>query len=102
MNYRVLPEADGEAIAAALWYDDQHVGLGNEFLLELQAAFATIRSDPLSMPILETYSGPHSIRRQLLNRFPYVVVVLCREQELLVVAIAHSRRHPLYWLNRLQ
>jgi toxin ParE1/3/4 len=102
VNYRVLPEADGEAIAAALWYDDKHAGLGDEFLLELQAAFATIHSDPLSMPILETYFGPHSIRRQLLKRFPYFVVVLCREQELLIVAVAHSRRHPLYWLERLE
>ena len=101
MKCRVFPEADSEAIAAALWYEEQRIGLGNEFLAELQAAFRIIQHSPALLPRLETYSGPHEIRRCLLQRFPYVVIVHCRHDELFVVAIAHSRRRPLYWLDRI-
>lgn len=101
MNDRVLPEADGEAIAAATWYDEQRPGLGDEFLAELAAAFASIRQSPGLMPRLEYYTGQHPLRRQLLKRFPYAVIVLCRTDELVVVAVAHTRRRPLYWLDRL-
>ena len=101
MNFEVLPEANGEAIAAALWYDEQRLGLGDEFLAELEAAFTAIEEAPNRLRRLETYSGSHNLRRQLLKRFPYVVVVDCRPDRVLVVAVAHTRRRPLYWLDRL-
>lgn len=47
MNFRVLPEADGEAIAAALWYDDQQPGLADEFFTEIEIAYASIMQNPL-------------------------------------------------------
>jgi plasmid stabilization system protein ParE len=96
-----LPEADGETIAAAIWYDDQQSGLGEQFVKEIQAALDKVRRNPLSAPRLEYYVGPHDIRRQLVSRFPYVVVYLCRADDIVVVAVAHSRRRPLHWLNRL-
>ena len=101
MNYRVLPEADGEAIEAALWYEERRPGLGDEFLMELETGLSAIRSSHENLPVLEGYSGSHSIRRHLLKRFPYVVVIACRATEVLVVAIAHARRRPYFWLDRL-
>ncbi|MBL8817445.1 MAG: type II toxin-antitoxin system RelE/ParE family toxin [Planctomyces sp.] len=101
MNFRVLPAAQGEAVAAAIWYEDRQSGLGDEFISELNSAFDVIQRNPLSAPRLEYYSGPHEIRRQMLHRFPYAVVYLCRDDEIVVVALAHSRRRPLHWLNRL-
>ena len=50
---------------------------------------------------MEQYSGLLDIRRILLRRFPYAVIVLPRPSETLVVAIAHTRRRPLYWLDRV-
>lgn len=102
MKFRVLPEADAEAIAATVWYEDQRPGLGDEFTTELSAAYQTIRNQIQWIPKLERYDGPHEIRRQLLKRFPYAVIVQCRENELLVIAITHTRRKPLYWLNRIE
>ncbi len=101
MNFRVLSAADAEAIAAALWYDDRQAGLADAFLAEMQAAFESIRSRPLSMSRLEYYAGTHEVRRCLMQRFPYAVIFLCRPDEVVVVAVAHTRRRPLYWLQRL-
>lgn len=42
----VLAAAELEAAEAALWYDDQREGLGDEFLGELKAAFEKIRKAP--------------------------------------------------------
>jgi toxin ParE1/3/4 len=96
-----MPVADGEAIAAAIWYEDRRSGLADDFLIEMRSAFDVIRENPRSAPQLEYYSGPHEIRRQMLHRFPYAVVYLCRHDEIVVVAVAHTRRRPLHWLHRV-
>ena len=101
MNFRVLPEAQGDAIEAAIWYDDRQASLGTEFLAVVHQAFQLIQSDSGSLSKLETYQGPHDVRRLLLKRFPYAVIVLVRPEEVVVVAVAHTRRRPLYWLDRL-
>lgn len=101
MKFRVLSAANAEAIAAALWYDDRQVGLADAFLAEMQAAFESIRHAPQSMALLEYYAGKHEVRRCLMHRFPYAMIFVCRPDEVVIVAVAHTRRRPLYWLNRL-
>jgi len=101
VTFQVLPEAQGESIEAAIWYDDRQPSLGTEFLAEIRRAFDAIRTGASFLPRLETYSGPHDIRRTQLKRFPYAVIVLSRPEEVVVVAVAHTRRRPLYWLDRL-
>jgi hypothetical protein len=101
MNVAILPAAELEAAEAAAWYDDQRLGLGDEFLDELQKALARAKSDPDQCSKLEDYPGPDLVRRCLLRRFPYMAVFLCRSDEFLVVAICHVRRRPFYWLDRI-
>ncbi len=101
MNLAYLPLAELEAAEAAIWYDDQRRGLGDEFIDELQQAFNRIESAPESFPPLEYYVGAHDVRRCLVKRFPYVVIFRCRTEEVLIVAVSHVRRKPLYWLERL-
>ena len=101
MKFRVLPEAQAELLEAADWYDRRQALLGNELLAEVHTQFNTIRSTPFSLPQIEGYAGGLDLRRLLFKRFPYVVSVLCRADEVVVVAIAHARRRPLYRLNRL-
>jgi len=76
-------------------------GLGDEFLAVLDECFDRIRDAPLAFSALEEISASDEFRRCLLDRFPYVVVFRCRPDELLVVAVSHARRRPLYWLERL-
>jgi len=55
----------------------------------------------VEFPRLQSYGGPREVRRCLLERFPYLVMFVRRPAEVLVVAISHARRQPLYWLERL-
>ena len=41
-------------------------------------------------------------RRAMLPRFPYGVVFLELGTEIRILAVAHAKRQPGYWLNRVQ
>jgi plasmid stabilization system protein ParE len=101
MSLRVLPEADAELIAASSWYASRQPGLADEFLSAIQAAYERIAKDPLARPRLETYAGHREVRRESVTRFPYSIVFVLHHSDIIVVAIAHTHRAPLYWLRRL-
>jgi hypothetical protein len=69
------PEARAELRSAALWYDERQPGLGDEFISEVAAS---------------------------LKRFPFVIAFELHEQHVLVLAVAHAKRRPLYWLTRAE
>lgn len=99
MILRILREAEEEAQASAIWYDEQLVGLGDAFLDELVAALQQIENDSSRFPRWETAKS-RQIRRCRLIRFPYVIIFEILETEIVVLAVAHSKRRPNYWRKR--
>ena len=97
---RVLREAAQEAVEAAAWYESQSPGLGVEFEGALQAAIDLLEGRVIPLMPLSGLAPKHRLMRLILRRFPYCVVVLDRDDEALVVAIAHQSRRPGYWRNR--
>lgn len=96
------PEAVQELAEAASWYETRQPGLAIRFLQEIDQAQHAIQSRPLTFPRLANTAIDLNIRRALLPRFPYALVFLELQTEIRVLAIAHAKRHPDYWLNRLQ
>jgi plasmid stabilization system protein ParE len=39
--------------------------------------------------------------RVLTNRFPYAVIYVERDEDVFIVAVAHTSQRPGYWKNRL-
>ena len=101
MTFTVLPAAEVEATEAAIWYDDRQPGLGSRFLDAFAETLDRIRLTPLNLTRLESYTGHHDVRRCMFKRFPYIAIVLVRDDETIVVAVSHVRRRPFYWLERL-
>lgn len=99
MKLRILREAEEEAHASAVWYDEQMVGLGDDFLDELVSALQQIEDDPDRFPKLEIAKS-EQIRRCRLNRFPYLIIFEILEAEIVVLAVAHAKRRPNYWRKR--
>lgn len=95
-------EAVAELAEAASWYETRQSGLAIRFLQEIDQARYAIQSRPLSFPRLANTAGDLEIRRALLPRFPYAVVFLELPTEIRVLAVAHAKRRPDYWLNRVQ
>jgi hypothetical protein len=82
-------------------YYERAAGLGDDFIAELAVVLESIRRMPETSSVVETVRG-EAVRRVLLERFPFKVVYVVRSRLVLVVAIAHTSRHPDYWKFRLR
>lgn len=95
MKIAFLPAAQTELDDAFSWYEEQAVGLGYEFLGELDKTLRLIASFPELQPLTDK-----KVRRCLVNRFPYGIFYGVAENTIIVVAVSHLRRRPDYWKNR--
>ena len=95
------PEARAELRSAALWYDERRLGLGDDFIAEVTVVLGKIEARPESFALWPgTSKRLRPVRRAVFPRFPYVLAFEARPDYILVLAIAHGRRKPLYWLRR--
>ncbi len=93
---QVRPEAEREAFEAALWYENERSGLGEEFLAALRETFNRIELSPRQFPGVS-----QALRRALLRRFPYGVYFALDADLATVVAILHLHRNPQIWKGRV-
>ncbi|MCX5811246.1 MAG: type II toxin-antitoxin system RelE/ParE family toxin [Proteobacteria bacterium] len=96
MKIRFLTPAQWEVNDAVQWYNDQKIGLGIEFLDELDMTVRRIAAFPESYREIE-----QGLRRCLLSRFPYVLIYGIDKKTIIIVAVAHLHREPRYWIERL-
>ena len=102
MRLELHPEARAELRSAALWYDERRPGLGDEFISEVSASLDRIRNAPESYPAWTgTRAAVQLIRKATFQQFPYVIAFEKHEQHVLVLAVAHAKRRPLYWFTRV-
>lgn len=97
MNVPVVlrPVAQDEADEAARWYEGKQVGLGADFLAELQRVLDVIGGQPDRYPVVlgDTREAP-------LARFPYCVYYRQRPGRVVVTAVFHTSRDPSDWQRR--
>lgn len=98
---RLERAARDELRSSVRWYEDQRPGLGDDFLDALESAFERVTR--LGIDCRPVFDVPADIgaRRVRLDRFPYAVVFIELPDHIRVLAIAHDRRRPGYWINRL-
>lgn len=92
-RFLVEPEAEAELDEAFSWYEGRAAGLGGEFVRV--AAFALIRRNPEQFPRVRS-----DIRRALVRRFPYAVYYVVEPEQVVVLGVIHTRRHPRRWQSR--
>ena len=97
MSLRVYirPEAETDVEEAAIWYEEQRPGLGDEFLDELRSIFNTMSETPAIYPVVH-----RNTRRALIRRFPFGVYFRIEDEQVIVFAIFHGSRHPRRWRQR--
>jgi plasmid stabilization system protein ParE len=95
MKITFLEEADIEFSAAVAYYDGQEPGLAQRFEDEIDRALFWLVEHPHVCPLRRGI-----YRRMNLHIFPYNIPYVIRESTLWVVALAHSRRRPEYWIRR--
>ena len=94
---RVLPDAEVELVSAAMWYEDKRPGLGVEFVAIVDKALQSVLEHPEACPV---WRPDRPYRKHPLKRFPYVLFFRIESDTVVVVALAHAKRGPGYWLER--
>lgn len=89
--------AQAELRQAVAWYEKEQA-IGADLAAEVRQAFLAIERAPERWP---AWPKKPRVRRFVLNRFPFSVFYTIREGVVVVLAVAHQRRRPGYWLNRL-
>lgn len=101
MRVRVIAQARFEATLAKRYYGRIRRSLGLRFTKSLSNALTSLGNSPRMYPHHTASSPRREIRHCPVDRFPYAVVYLVRDEEILIVAIANYSRDPDYWTDRL-
>ena len=77
-------------------YDEQSPMGAADFADEIDHAIDAIRTSPFTFPKFEG-----EIRVKLIRRFPYSILYLIEESEIVLHSIIQQERKPGYWKGRL-
>jgi plasmid stabilization system protein ParE len=90
------PEAVADLADAYSWYEERRAGLGEDFLLCVEATLETICRAPAVYAAVDL-----NCRRALVRRFPYAIFFESDQDTVTVYAIFHTARNPEKWKRRL-
>lgn len=93
----VHPAANRELLEAFDYYEDQVAGLGEAFLIQFEESVSFLMTHPEAAPQLTS-----EVRHHPLSRFPYSIIYRLLKGHLRILAVAHQRRRPFYWIGRLR
>jgi toxin ParE1/3/4 len=94
-------DAEHEMWEAALRYESERQGLGDEFLDAVRTAAQRAASNPENCSIEQARPQKRTIRSVPVNRFPFQIYFLATSDRIEIISVAHERRRPRYWRNRL-
>lgn len=95
MAYRCKLGSDAQRELDAIldYYTPIDLRLKHRFLAEFRKLRLRLCENPFQFPVLE---GRY--RRAVFPRiFPYSLIVVIREETIIILAIAHNKRAPDYW-----
>jgi len=88
-------EARKELFDSAEFYEEQIIGLGDDFIDEVEKVLYVIEKYPLSDAKIT-----ESERRFLVSRFPYGIIYSVETDAIIIFAVMNLRRKPGYWKSR--
>ena len=92
----IAPEAEQDVDRAYGWYEQQRVGLGEDFLTSLGACLRGICRNPeIHAQVFGNY------RRTFLRRFPYAVFYSFNDNTVTAYCVFHTSQDPQKWQRRL-
>ena len=96
MAYSFLPPARREFAEAAAFYESREGGLGDAFVLEVEATIRRILRHPEAWTEIDA-----RVRRCRTNRFPFGIIYITESDRVVIVSVMHLHRHPESWRNNL-
>jgi len=90
------PDARAEFLEAVRYYEKRQKGLGKRFRIAVETAVYLVSENPFLYRLLKV-----PFRRYLLSKFPYSIIYSIEPDYIYVIALAHTKRKPGYWLTRM-
>jgi len=95
LNFALHPEAKEELREAAIYYSPGGTNLVRELFSEYRSEVKRILANPYLFNI-----RPNGFRRANLDRFPFYLPFLIKDETVYILAVAHISRRPDYWTHR--
>ncbi len=93
----VRPEAESDLRMAVGWYEERVQGLGRTFIRRIDSLISSITRSPGAHPRVH-----RQIHRALVRKFPFGIFYLFDDEQIVILAVMHVKRHPLNWHTRKQ
>jgi len=97
LKYYFHPAAEIEYLENIAYYESKLKGLGGRYLDEFEGLLKNITHYPQRNPI----ELQPDIRRKRMKNYPFTILYREASNQIQVLAIAHFRRKPHYWAERL-
>lgn len=91
------PAAQIEHLDHVAYYESRQKGLGSGYLFEFEKMLAAMSEGLIDSPSL-AMDGSVAL---IFGGFPFTVLFRESGHELQILAVAHKRRRPTYWITRL-
>lgn len=91
---RIHAAAADEAAEAAAWYEKERPGLGLEFEHAIDVALDLLEETIVPLTSVPGKAGTRGVKRLILRRFPYSVIVSERDAEVFSNCVRPSRKAP--------
>ena len=97
---KIGKEAAQEFQEAAAWYEREQEGLGERFITAFENALQLLEEENPPLTLVEGEAKAKGVRRLILHKFPFSIIVHELPTTLVIVALAHHSRKPGYWKPR--
>ena len=101
LPWRQLPEAEAELTEAAEWYELRDEGVGYELMAAARDAIESVLDPGFRLGFYRNRRSDPQVYARSINGFPFRLIYLVEDAEIVVVAFAHERRKPGYWMARI-
>lgn len=98
MKYGFHPAAEVEHLEQVTYLEQQQPGLGRRYLAEVEAAIARACTGSVKYPIAQA----PDLRRIFVHGFPFTILFREVDGMIRILAVAHYRRRPRYWVGRVR
>ncbi len=92
-EYSVLfhPLAIVEYLDSVRWYENKMIGLGNDFVFEIENVIDLIEKKPKLFQIKKA-----GIREAIVKHFPYLIIykIVEKEKHVQILSVFHTSRNP--------
>ena len=96
MTFWFHPEAEAEHLETVVYYETRRAGLGALYLAAFEQVLDSVRDNAHRYRIVHE----PDIRRVPLARFPLSIIYREAGERIEILAVAHHKRRPAYWIAR--